>query len=77
MAGKKPLSDESLGRRIRMLAIASLDDANCPSSDDLAQHILDTLPSPRKEEVATHVASCMICQDLVRTCTPPPDAPIA
>jgi hypothetical protein len=72
MAGDKK---KDLTRRVKMMAIASLNDADCPSTDDLAGYILGLLPSPRKEEVAAHVASCVLCQEIVGRSTPPPDAP--
>ncbi|NNJ11186.1 carboxypeptidase regulatory-like domain-containing protein [Chloroflexales bacterium ZM16-3] len=59
-------------RKIEQIAIASLDDELCPSSEDLASFILGDLDGPAQLRVAAHVRGCPLCQQLAAICAPQP-----
>lgn len=61
--------------RLEHLAIASLNEDDCPDAERLAAYLLHTLTGNEQLRVAAHVRQCPLCQDDIATCYPPPPRP--
>lgn len=61
--------------RLEQLAIASLNEEDCPSSDDLAAYGLGLLSGNDQLRVAAHVRICPLCQHDLSVAIPPSEKP--
>lgn len=67
----------STQRRLKMLAIASVNTTECPDSERLADYILGNLSDEDQLAIAAHVRSCRLCQHLAVICRPPEPGMVA
>lgn len=59
-------------RRLIRLALASLNDEDCPPTEELAAYALGLLQGTDQLRVAAHARGCPLCQELIVAATPPP-----
>jgi len=62
-------------RRLEQLALASLNEAECPDADQLAAYIVGSLSGTEQLVVAAHVRDCPLCRHDIALCRPPEARP--
>jgi hypothetical protein len=62
-------------RRLEQLAFASLTEAECPDTDQLAAYMLGNLTGTEQLIIAAHIRECPLCQHDVAICRPPEPRP--